>query len=170
MTDRPPNNFDLDHVAIRPAEERDHAAIRDLYRLTTGARPSRTNDTEADIDNLHEGYFADDGASGFWIACFNDQIIGMIGVQRSGENAAELRRLRVHEHFRGLGVGRLLLEHAIEFCREREYLKISLDVRLEHGPAISLIEKLGFTLARKRKLGEFEVADFYLDLYSEPNT
>ena len=170
MHSRPPNNFQLEDVILRTAETADHAAIRQLYHATTLGGPSRENDTGADIENLHDGYFADDGASGFWVACLREEIIGMIGVQRTGDNIAELRRLRVRQGFRGIGVGRLLVEHAIGFCRERDYLKISLDVRLEQGPAITLIEKLGFTLARKRTIGDYEVADFYLDLYTEPKT
>jgi ribosomal protein S18 acetylase RimI-like enzyme len=168
MTSLTPPSFDIEDVTIRLAEDHDHAEIADLFHVTTLTGPPRNNDTGADIANLREGYFADDGASGFWVASHGGTVIGMIGVQSTGENTAELRRLRVREEFRGAGIGRRLLEHAIEFCRERDYLKITLDVRTERGPAIALIEKMGFVLSRRRKVGEYKIADFYLDLYTEP--
>jgi ribosomal protein S18 acetylase RimI-like enzyme len=92
----------------------------------------------------------------------------MIGVQKTKANTAELRRIRVREQFRRLGIGTRLMETAVDFCREQGYLKVVLDVRIERGPAIAMLEKFGFTHVRTREIGDRKTLEFYLDLYSEP--
>jgi ribosomal protein S18 acetylase RimI-like enzyme len=157
-------------VEIRLAEDADHSAILRLFRDGILEGQLRSNDTGADIEFLREGYFSDDGASAFWVACNDDLVVGMIGVQMTKENQAEIRRLRVDPNHRRQGIGTALLTHAIEFCRERGYLKVILDVRIERAPAIAMFEKMGFTLARTRQMSDQRVHEFYLDLYREPQS
>ena len=161
-------DFNLSNVAIRHAEPADHEAVRTLFDEGMLEGQLRANDTGADIDNLQEAYFLDEGASAFWVASHGDEILGMIGVQKTSDNTAEMRRLRVRSDCRRRGVGTLLMEHATEFCRTRGYLKVTLDVRVDRGPAIAMFEKFGFKLARTREIGEQKLLDFYIDLYSEP--
>ncbi len=162
-----PDDFDIKNITIRLATEEDHDDILSLFRSGAIEGQLRDNDTGADIDSLHEAYFSDEGASSFWVACYGDVVIGMIGVQRTRKDTAEVRRLRVREDFRRRGVGSLLLEQATSFCRTRGYLKVVLDVRIERGPAIALFEKHGFLLARTSDRGGHSLHDFYMDLYSE---
>ena len=162
-------DFNLDDILVRPAEEEDYSAVRELFRagLHEGLVPD--NDTGADIETLHEAYFSDDGQSNFWVARYDDNVVGMIGVQKTSQDTAEIRRLRVREGHRRHGVGTKLVEQALTFCRHHEYLKIILDVRIERGPAIALFEKFGFQLARSREVGGRKMLDFYFDLYRDPN-
>ena len=164
----PVDNFDMSEATLRLARDEDHAAVRQLFKagLLEGHVPH--NDTGADIENLREAYFSDDGQSALWVADYRDQIIGMIGVQKTADNMAEVRRLRVRQDFRRRGVGAKLMERALEFCRRHDYLKIILDVRIERGPAIALFEKFGFSLGRSREFEGRKMLDFYLDLYREP--
>ena len=168
MNGQAPNDFDASEATVRPAQEPDHAAIRALFHQSMLNGQLHEGDTGADIEELQEAYFSDEGASGFWVACCGDEVIGMIGVKRTQENIAELRRLRVREDFRRRGVGRRLLEHAIDFCRRHGYLKVILDMRIERASAIAIVEKYGFTLARTRDIDGHKTLDFYLDLYREP--
>jgi ribosomal protein S18 acetylase RimI-like enzyme len=160
--------FSLDQLVIEQANESDHPAILALFREGLGEGQVPINDTGADIENLHEGYFADEGASGFWVGRHNGLVVGMIGVQRTSSNVAEMRRLRVHTDFRRLGIGTRLMERAISFCHEHGYLKVVLDVRIEREPAIKLFEKFGFALSRTREIDGRRMLDFYIDLYREP--
>ena len=168
MTDVAPEGFDLAEVSIRLATTGDMPVVRELFQQSALQGQLRGNDTGADIDNLFEGYFSDHGASGFWVACYRHQVIGMVGVQKTKESTAELRRLRVREGFRRAGVGTRLIEHALEFCRRQGYLKVVLDVRIERAPAIAILQKCGFTLSRSREIDGRKTLDFYMNLYSQP--
>ena len=161
--------FSLNMVAVRPAAQRDHPAVRQLFRagLREGHVPD--NDTGADIENIAEAYFSDSGQSGLWVADYQRDVIGMVGVQKTSDHEAEVRRLRVRQDYRRQGVGTMLMEHALAFCRHHGYLKVILDVRIERGPAIALFGKFGFQLNRMREVNGRKMLDFYLDLYREPS-
>jgi ribosomal protein S18 acetylase RimI-like enzyme len=163
-----PRDFDVANVTVRLACAGDHPYLCELFRESILEGLVGDNDTGADIDNLQEGYFSDEGASGFWVAEHGKVVIGMIGVQKTADNAAEVRRLRVRGSYRRRGVGALLMQQAMAFCRQHGYLKVVLDVRIERGPAISLFEKFGFSHTRTRDIDGRKLLDFYLDLYREP--
>jgi putative acetyltransferase len=165
-----PPDFDLQHVVVRLAREDDTPCLRELFRESIIEGLVGDNDTGADIDNLREGYFEDEGQSGFWVALHRALIIGMIGVQKIADNAAEIRRLRVRGAYRRRGVGGMLMERALSFCQRQGYLKVVLDVRIERGPAIALFKKFGFTHARTRDIAGRKLLDFYIDLYRDPKT
>jgi ribosomal protein S18 acetylase RimI-like enzyme len=169
MTDETAQQFEIEQVEIVTAADEDHPAILELFREGLDEGHIRANDTGADVENLREAYFSDDGESGFWVARFHGEVIGMIGVQKTSENTAEVRRLRVRDNYRRRGVGTRLMETALTFCQEHSYLKVVLDVRIERGPAIALFEKFGFVLARTREIDGRKMLDFYVDLYREQN-
>jgi ribosomal protein S18 acetylase RimI-like enzyme len=164
------DSFDINRVQVRLARAEDYPSLRALFLegLSEGLVP--LNDTGADIENVQEAYFADAGRSAFWAAVDGEQVIGMVGVQQTADNAAEIRRMRVRTTHRRRGVGTKLMEQAIAFCRHHGYLKVILDVRIERGPAIALFEKFGFQLARTREVAGRKMLDFYLDLYRDPGT
>jgi ribosomal protein S18 acetylase RimI-like enzyme len=169
MTESAPET-QLEDVMIRLAKDADHPEILHLYQEGLLAGHLRGNDTGADIEQLKAAYFADDGASAFWVACHGGDVIGMIGVQKTNDNTAEIRRMRVCETFRRRGVGSRLLEQATTFCRKQGYLKVVLDVRIEREPAIAMFEKFGFILVRTREHDNHKMMDFYLDLYTDPGS
>ncbi|MCH8823170.1 MAG: GNAT family N-acetyltransferase [Planctomycetes bacterium] len=170
MNSDKPEKFDIGNVAILPAQEEDFAEIRVLFRdgLDEGLVPD--NDTGADIEILREAYLPEDGHSNFWVAKHNDYVIGMVGVQKTSPDAAEIRRLRVRKGYRRKGVGAKLMEEALGFCQVQHYLKIILDVRIEREPAIKLFEKFGFQHSRSREVNGRKMLDFYVDLYREPGS
>ena len=168
LAQRCPHDFGLDRVAVRLADDHDGSALRELFKESVIEGLIGDNDTGADIDNLREGYFDGTGQSGFWVAMFNDLVIGMIGVQKMAENSAEVRRLRVRTAYRRKGIGTLLMERALAFCQHQGYLKVVLDVRIERGPAIALFQKFGFKHGRTRDIGGRKLLDFYIDLYTDP--
>src|SRR6185369_11062039 len=75
-----PEDFDAKHMRIRLAVEQDHSALRELFQEGVIEGQVGDNDTGADIDNLRDGYFADEGQSSFWVADFQTLVIGMVGV------------------------------------------------------------------------------------------
>jgi ribosomal protein S18 acetylase RimI-like enzyme len=166
MADKSTQKFKIEDLIVRCAANEDVPILRELFERSRIEGQTRENDTGADIDYLMAGYF-ECKDSGFWVAQTQDCIVGMIGVQRLNDNSAEIRRLRVRDNFRRKGIGTILMKHAISFCREKQFLKVVLDVRIERGPALKMFDSFGFLQGRERDLNGRQLRDFYLDLYSD---
>ena len=163
---KPQDTFHSAGMAIRVAVDEDIAILRELFEKSRLEGQTRENDTGADLDYLVAGYF-ECKDSGFWVAQYEEWIVGMIGVQRLNDNSAEIRRLRVRDSYRRNGIGTQLMLHAIEFCKEKQFLKVVLDVRIERSPAIKLFDSFGFLHGRECQVDGRTTIDFYLDLYSD---
>jgi len=89
----------------------------------------------------------------FWIALFNEQIEGSITIDgiHAEDEGAHLRWYIVSDLFRGRGVGNLLIESAVKFCKEKNYKKVFLWTFEGLEPARHLYEKFGFRLIEQRK-------------------
>lgn len=64
---------------------------------------------------------------------------------------ASLNNLAVREPYRGQGVGHLLMQTAIQYCRKNGVASFTLEVRKSNQAALSLYEKLGFRKTGERK-------------------
>jgi ribosomal protein S18 acetylase RimI-like enzyme len=123
------------------------------------------NDTCVDLDNINGVYMK--AGNHFWVAEMPDgTVVGMIGVQHHGDGVGEIRRLRVDPNLRRRGIGSALVEAALRFCGERNYLKVTLDTFMEHEPAVRLFEKFRFRHFRTRRVGGKDLMYFLLDLYA----
>ena len=163
-----PVDFSVKKISMRLVVDDDHGAVRDLFENGLIEGFVADNDTGADMENIAEAYFSDEGQSALWVADYDQTVIGMIGGQKPSDHGAGIRRLRVRSDYRRQGVGVRLMEQALAFCLHHSYLKVSLDVRIERGPAIALFEQFGFQLNRTREVDGRRLLDFYLDLYREP--
>lgn len=166
MPTSPDNSFH-----IRSYLPRDLAACRQLYVEGLIGGKLAENDTGLDIDDIEQAYMRTPG-NHFWVAETNPvadgkagEVVGMIGVQHHEEGLGEIRRLRVRHDMRRKGIGSALLEQALKFCQENNYLKIALDTFMEREPAIRLFEKFRFKHSRSRNVAGKELMYFYLDLY-----
>jgi ribosomal protein S18 acetylase RimI-like enzyme len=52
--------------------------------------------------------------------------------------------IAVNKEFRGMGIGRKMLERVIEIAKERDYCKVTLEVRDDNDNAKHLYQSLGF--------------------------
>lgn len=153
-------------AVIREFKPGDQASCRTLYIEGLIGGCIADNDTGYDIDHVNEVYMKCPG-SRFWVAeSPSGQIIGMIGVQHHDDGNGQIRRLRVRSDFQRRGIGTALLETALRFCQERNYLKVTLDTYVDRDAAVRLFEKFRFRLDRTRSVGQKELAYFYLDLYA----
>lgn len=154
------------HVKVRSFRRSDAKLCKRLYHEGMISGSPAKNDTALDIDNIPRAYMDQPGGH-FWVAeNEKGEVVGMIGVQQYDSGVGEIRRLRVRGDHRRRGIGSALLESAIRHCREMQHLKIRLDTHIEREPAIKLFEKFKFRLSRAREVGDKEMLDFYLDLYS----
>ena len=151
-------------LTIRSFEPRDHAAVKQLYREGLLGGALAANDTGFDIDDVRLAYMTPPG-SHFWVADVGGRIVGMIGVQQLDAGVGEIRRLRVAPDSRRRGIGSKLLERALEFCRDQELLKVTLDTYVEREPALRLFRKFHFRHDKTRESGGRQLLFFYLDLY-----
>lgn len=163
-------------INIRSFCKEDLSACKLLYRDGLLGGQLAENDTGLDIDDIDAAYMRDPG-NHFWVAEAKpsakpstdeaaEQIVGMIGVQHYEDGVGEIRRLRVRHNMRRKGIGSKLIEHALRFCQEHNYLKITLDTFMEREPAMKLFEKFHFRHSRTKMVGGKELLYFYLDLYS----
>lgn len=150
--------------AVRSFRAEDLPACRKLYVEGLLGGKLAENDTGCDIDDIASAYMK--SGSHFWVAeTVEGEIVGMIGVQHYGDGVGEIRRLRVSQAHRRRGVGTALVEAAVRFCNEHEYLKVTLDTFVDREPAVKLFEKFRFHHSRTKQVGEKELMYFYLDLY-----
>jgi ribosomal protein S18 acetylase RimI-like enzyme len=153
---------------IRDFHPADLPTCRKLYVDGLLGGKLAENDTGLDIDDIESAYMETDG-NHFWVAAdASDHPIGMIGVQQHDQGVGQIRRLRVDKTQRRRGIGSALLETAITFCRENQYLKVCLESFTERSAAMELFKKLGFQHGTTREFSGKEMMYFYFDLYSGP--
>ena len=153
-------------VTIRPFHRDDQAACRLLYRDGLLGGQLADNDTGADIDDIAAAYTGRPGGCFLVAVNATGEVVGMIGVQHHDQGTGEVRRLRVRPDSQRRGIGSRLLEAALLFCQDHNYLKVTLDTYMHRGPALRLFEKFRFRHHRTRTVGEKELMYFYLDLYA----
>lgn len=155
---------------IRQFRQADLPACRKLYVEGLLGGKLAENDTGLDIDDIESAYMHTEG-NNFWVA-ENEAgaVVGMIGVQHHDQGVGQVRRLRVATDHRRRGIGKALLETAITFCKENQYLKVALDTFTERSAAVEMFQKLGFRHWDTRQAAGKELMYFYLDLYSGPPT
>lgn len=85
---------------------------------------------------------------GLWIARVDDALAGCIGLRPLADGAAELKRMYVRPHHRGLGLGRRLGLTAIDFARAVGYRAVCLDTLSGLTEALALYRSFGFRQTR----------------------
>lgn len=160
----------LTNLEVRTYCQGDCEAVRQLFTggLLAGQIPA--HDTGADLEAIEQTYLKNH-ANHFWVAQIDGQVRGMIGVIRSSEHAAEIRRLRIEKAYQSTPIAAKLVETAVEHCRRHGYLKIVFDTRFDpqSDPSllVDLFKRVGFQHTRTRNVGGKDLHEFYLNLYRQ---
>jgi ribosomal protein S18 acetylase RimI-like enzyme len=85
-----------------------------------------------------------------WLAEINGRIIGSIAIVGHSKTEAQLRWFLVHPDYRGLGIGKKLLEDAVGFCRERRFKSVFLWTTSELVEAAHLYTSFGFGKTKEK--------------------
>lgn len=80
----------------------------------------------------------------FFVARVDGAAAGCGGVQLVGAEYGEVKRMWVRPPFRGLGLGRAVLDRLAEHTLERGIEVLRLETGIEQAAAIALYEKFGF--------------------------
>jgi ribosomal protein S18 acetylase RimI-like enzyme len=114
---------------------------------------------EYGLDHTFEGYVAagigefakkyDSDKDYFAVAELDERIVGAIAIVVQPDQTAQLRWFLVHPDARGHGLGRRLLNDAVDFCRQRRYKSIFLWTISELKAAAHLYRDAGFELTEQ---------------------
>ena len=117
-------------------------------------------DAEYSLDSTFESYVAGplsefgltqgNPRQRIWIVEKGGAVHGGVAVVERCSEAAQLRWLILTEETRGLGLGRRLVEWALEFCREQGYGSVFLWTFSELHAAAHIYTANGFTLTEEK--------------------
>ena len=79
-----------------------------------------------------------------WVAEENGDIVGSISIVDKGDGTAQLRLFGTHPSTQGKGVGKALMQTAMNFCKEKGYHHIYLWTIDICKAALHIYEKFGF--------------------------
>jgi GNAT superfamily N-acetyltransferase len=114
---------------------------------------------EYGLDTTFEPYVAKplsdfvlSGSGRLWVAEEGDRTLGSIAVVDAEAGVGQLRWFLLAPEARGKGLGRRLLETALDYCRERGFRRVFLWSFAELDAALALYEQAGFVVTENKKL------------------
>ena len=95
----------------------------------------------------------DEDRDGLWTVCLDNRVTGSIAIDgiKARTDAAHLRWYILSPHLTGQGLGNQLLDHALGFCRDKQYKKVYLWTFKGLDTARHLYEKFGFSLTEEQE-------------------
>jgi len=144
-------------MIIRPFEEKDATAVRDLFvTINRLLSPPQMRDAfEAyiscslaeEMDRITEYYGNRKG--GFWVAVRGEEVVGMFGLEPAFSDALELRRMYVAPSARRAGIARSMLSFAEDECRRRKACRLELSTSELQPAAIELYKGAGYQMLQE---------------------
>ncbi|MBD0333677.1 MAG: GNAT family N-acetyltransferase, partial [Chitinophagaceae bacterium] len=86
-----------------------------------------------------------------WIAEHDNRIIGFLFLMHRENNSAQLRYFLIEPEYRGIGLGKKLMELYMQFMREKGYQSSYLWTTHELDCAASLYKRHGFSLTEEKE-------------------
>lgn len=109
--------------------------LEEYFHVEEGDRLSLCNPQEYILDKGGFIFFAKRG----------EEIVGTASLLKKNDEVFELGKMAVSKNVRGSGIGKLLLEHCLEFAKQKQIASLILYSNTILGPAIHLYKKYGFT-------------------------
>lgn len=131
-------------ITYRRAQARDSDAIELILKRTLADYDIQLPDNYsfADIENLEEVYL--DSGGEFTVLLRDGNIIGFFALLPGEDNQVELKRLYLTAAERGRGLGKYLLEMALNRAQEDGHHRIYLETTSKFKEAVGLYRKYGF--------------------------
>lgn len=119
---------------------------------------------EADIPMIENPKATILNKGGFiFLAQYEDTIVGTIALKKVKSSNFELLKLGVNTNYQGLGIGKKLVTHCINFCKTKQAEKIILETNSKLESAIALYKKLGFQEVTLTNVN-YELSDYKMEL------
>lgn len=106
------------------------------------------------MKGLAEFMINSDGGE-LWIAEVNGKIVGSIAITKSNNTVAQLRWFVLDENYQGIGIGKKLMDTAINFCQNQGYQHVFLWTVSILETARYLYKKYNFTLTEEKSNDEW---------------
>lgn len=105
------------------------------------------------LHEFHKQY--DPAKDRVWICEHRDNIVGFLLLMHREHNAAQLRYFLIEPEYRGIGLGKKLMEQYVEFLHHCGYESSYLWTTHELSAAASLYKKFGFVLTEEKESTAF---------------
>ena len=136
-------------IRIRPIEQSDNLALAKVIRGALeefGANKPGTVYFDPTTDALFQLFNATPGAH-YYVAIKNHVLVGGAGIfptENLPKGTCELVKLYLHKDARGTGLGKLLLNKAMDWAKENGYTQVYLESMPELSKAVTIYENVGF--------------------------
>ena len=136
-------------IQIRPIEQKDNLDIAKVIRGALeefGANKPGTVYFDPTTDALFE-LFNNTPGSYYYIATIDNNVVGGAGIfptENLPEGTCELVKLYLHKDARGKGLGKQLLNTAMQWAKENGYTQVYLESMPELSKAVTIYENVGF--------------------------
>jgi GNAT superfamily N-acetyltransferase len=133
----------VNDLMLRAATNRDGQAVTELVVnvLTEYGLPPDPGATDADLSDL-EGYYA--GGAFAVLVDANGVLLGCVGLGAIDSTTCDLRKMYLRKDVRGQGLGRRLLEHALDRARTLGFERVTLETASVLTDAVRLYTWYGF--------------------------
>jgi N-acetylglutamate synthase-like GNAT family acetyltransferase len=110
-----------------------------------------TVEDQPDLLTIQEEYINTGG--NFWVALFDDKVIGTIALVRLENHCGAIKKMFVRKDFRGeKQIGRKLLDTLVNYCKEQGYERLYLGTVEVLKAAQKFYKKNGFELIDKTEM------------------
>lgn len=135
-------------IHIRPIEQKDNIDLAKVIRGALeefGANKPGTVYFDPTTDALFELF--NTPGSYYFIALIDNKLVGGAGIfptENLPEGTCELVKLYLHKDARGTGLGKKLLNTAMQWAKENGYTQVYLESMPELSKAVTIYENVGF--------------------------
>ena len=136
-------------IHIRPIEPKDNIDLAKVIRGALeefGANKPGTVYFDPTTDALFE-LFNNTPGSYYYIATIDNNVVGGAGIfptENLPNGTCELVKLYLHKDARGTGLGKQLLNTAMQWAKENGYTQVYLESMPELSKAVTIYENVGF--------------------------
>src|ERR1700745_2545538 len=144
----------LDEFQIRTATNQEISSIKNVVFSSLrefGLNPDE-NGEDKDLNNIESSYLLNNGFFGVVVRTETNLIVGCFGLFPVNDLTCELRKMYLLKEYRGMGLGKFILDFAIRTAREKSYKKIILETISVLTTAIVLYKRYGFTEIKPKEI------------------